>query len=65
MCAVRVVSLRELEARDEAVATRHDQSDGLHNTMDMLTCVYYHFLLKYHQELNGGTGQRDKIICTK
>ena len=62
MCVAKVVSLRELEERDEAVATRRDLSDGLHNKiMDMFTCIY-HFccFLKCHQELDGGAGQHDK-----
>ena len=48
MCAVRVVSLRELEERDEAVATRRNQSDGLHNNIvNMFTCIYLSFLLLF------------------
>ena len=47
MCAAKVVSLRELGGRDEAVATRRDQCDGLHNNIvDMFTCIY-HFLLLF------------------
>ncbi len=39
MCVARVVSLRELVGRDEAVATRHDHTDGRRN-VDMFTCIY-------------------------
>jgi hypothetical protein len=54
MCVARVVSLRELEARDEAVATRHDHTDERRN-VDMFTCIYniLSIFLKCHQELDG------------
>ena len=47
MCVARVVSLRELVVRDEAVATRHDQRDGLH--VDIITCIIVK-CLKCHQK---------------